>query len=71
MVGGDLGEVVVFAPGDLGEVIVYAPHDLPEVLVSAARVPFDAPILAGVDAADTAPQAPAGDALLERVAAGL
>jgi len=45
VVSGDLGEVVVYAPGDLGEVVVYAPHVLPEVLVSAARVPFDAPLL--------------------------
>jgi hypothetical protein len=52
VVGGDLGEVVVYAPGDLGEVVVYAPHDLPEVRVSANREPLDVPVLA--DATDGA-----------------
>jgi len=49
-IGGDLGEVVVYAPGDLGEVVVYAPQDLPDVRVSATREPLDAPVLA--DATD-------------------
>ena len=49
-IGGDLGEVVVYAPGDLGEVTVYAPHDLPAVRVSAAREPIDAPFLADAGA---------------------
>ena len=50
VIGGDLGEVVVYAPGDLGEVVVRAPQDLPEVRVSATREPIDAPFL--VDAGD-------------------
>jgi hypothetical protein len=68
---GDLGEVVIYAPGDLGEVIVMAPRDLPDVLVSVARVPFDAPILADAGMAASATDAPAGDRLLGRAAAGL
>lgn len=49
VIGGDLGEVVVYAPGDLGEVVVRAPQDLPEVRVSATRAPIDAPFLAAAD----------------------
>jgi hypothetical protein len=67
---GDLGEIVIYAPGDLGEVVVMAPRNLPDVLVSVARVPFDAPILADADIAAFGANAPAGDALLEWVAAG-
>ncbi|HXQ64322.1 MAG TPA: hypothetical protein VN787_05665 [Steroidobacteraceae bacterium] len=47
-VGGDLGEVVVYAPGNFGAGVIHAPHDLGEVLVLVPREPTAKTFLAQI-----------------------